>query len=315
MKNRNFINACLICGLIFTLFTIANAQSAIGFKSGIRVATKTEAVKADSQRLQLKPFEKYETKDNKEIIHRILSDPKNNLYFGYDLEVSRSSESNKFNVAIKPLSYLPKSTEIADFDKFTARKLPKYPDAMTVGNGDIITLEILQDPQTKTKITDYLKITDDTKPYGVSFSELEPTRDFKMDDVNLKLTGFEVFINGKSVAKMGGGWGPSVYFTVPDRGRIIVSPFPREGYNMQKIGVIIDNKLAFTINGEKYEVVSNSPILGEGGNWSAWILADPNYKKAFDNPKDPNAVEFGSGDLKFFFDKSDFKKLINGLKR
>lgn len=327
MKNKILRNTIFAIVQIFVLSQFATAQNiGFGFKSGIRVATRTEAV-LDTEKVIIKPVDELETKDGKDIIHRKLIVFKNNIFTStaYDIEISRSTEADKFNVILKsgfqpagsaPVNEVARKAEaekdprLRELDllataKARAKSLLDKP--LTVRNGDIIKFEALEDPYKKYKITDYIKIYDDTKPFAVSFSELQPTKDFTLDDVNLKLEGFEIFINGKSVAKMGGGgYGQSIYFTVPDRGRIIVSPFPRKGVNLQKIGNIIDNRLTFTIGADKYEVISKSTILSNG-NWNAWILHDPDYKKISLNPDkavDPNNIEFGAGDINFFLKES-----------
>lgn len=325
MRNSFLRNFIFVGSLLFICSLNVNAQSSsgVGFKSGIRIATRTEAV-FGTEKVIVRPLDETETKDGKDILHRRIVDIKNGTYTAYDIEVSRSSEANKFNVTIK--SSLQKSENNSQINelarKAEAEKDPRLreldlkqanqnlPDKnLIVGNGDIIKFEVLENPAKKYSIIDYIKIYDETKPFAISFSELNPVKDFTMDDVNLKLKDFEIFINGVLVGKMGGGSGPSMYFTVPGRGRIIISPFPREGYNLQKIGTIIDNKLTFTIGTEKYEIISKSPILGDGGNWNAWIFHDPNYQKRYDNPKYADSIEIGAGSLKFFFEKQDLGNL------
>jgi hypothetical protein len=322
MKNKFLESVVLIVSFfVFSLF--ANAQSkTIGFKSGIKIATQTEAI-FNSEKQIIRPLDKWETKDGVDILHRRLVDTKNGLYTAYDIEVTRSSEPNKFNVKIKTALYQPeinKEADKAEADKdlrpnsisIESENQVLLDKLSVVKNGDIIEFEILRNNYKKYKIIDYIKVFDDKKPFAGSFSELQPTKDFTINDVYLKLMNFEVFLNGKLVTKTGGGAkGANIFFTVPERGRIFVSPFPREGYNMQKIGIIVDNKLSFTINGEKYEVICETPILSEGGNWNAWILADPNYKKSYSNPEHPDAIEMGAGNLEFFFKKSE----LNNLKK
>lgn len=314
MKTNSLINAFFAWTLLFVLCSIVSAQSSsVGFKSGIRIATKTEAIYENSRRMSIRPLDKWETINGKDVLHRRLIDAQNGIFFGYDVEVSRTNDPNKFNVAVRPLSYKSDSNSVAEkaeIEKYTAAPLPKFPAQTVVENGDIIKLDLLENAEKKIKITDYLKIYSDSKPYATSFSELQPTKDFTLDDVNLKLEGFEIFINGKIIGKMGGGVsGSNIYFTVPNHGRIIVSPFPREGYNLQKIGNIIDNKLTFTIGADKYEVVSKSPVLSDGGNWNAWIMHDPGYQKKHNNPKYADSIEVGAGDLKFFFEKQELGSL------
>lgn len=313
MKNRFFTTILSVFGLIFVSSTMITGQSGITFKSGITIFTKTEAIFGDAQKTSIRPLDEWETVEGKEILHRRLVDAENGIYFGYSIEVSRGAEANKFNVSIKPLSYKSGSNpeaEKAELEKYNAVPLPKFPNEKIIESGDIIRLDLLENPDKKIKVIDYLKISDKSNPFSTSFSELQPTRDFTIDDVYIRLENYELIVNGKFIAKVGGGArAANVYFTVPDKGRFIVSAFPREGYNLQKIGTIIDNKLSFTSDGNKYEIISKSPILSDRGNWHAWILADPNYKPRFHNSKNPNSIETGAtGNIKYFFTETNLNE-------
>ena len=44
--------------------------------------------------------------------------------------------------------------------------------------------------------------------------------------------------------------------------------------NFEKIAVLDENKIEFTVNGERYEWVSGAPILPNGGSWYLWVLHD-----------------------------------------
>jgi hypothetical protein len=68
---------------------------------------------------------------------------------------------------------------------------------------------------------------------------------------------------------------------VPDRGRFIFSLVPREGYQFEKIAVLDDDRIEFTVNGEHYEWLSATPILPNGGSWYLWVLHDTNYTPFF----------------------------------
>jgi hypothetical protein len=56
---------------------------------------------------------------------------------------------------------------------------------------------------------------------------------------------------------------------------------PREGYDFEKVAVLDENKIAFTIDDEHYEWVSSDSILPSGGTWNLWVLRDTNYTPLF----------------------------------
>jgi len=93
--------------------------------------------------------------------------------------------------------------------------------------------------------------------------------------------------------------GALLWLYIPGRGRFIFSLVPRDGYDFQKIAVLDENKITFTIDGEHYEWVSSTSILPSGGTWNLWVLRDTKYTPLFSAeetpprsaPKSPNILE------------------------
>jgi hypothetical protein len=112
---------------------------------------------------------------------------------------------------------------------------------------------------------------------------------------------------GKSKSSIG-CTGALLWFYVPERGRFIFSLVPREGYQFKKIAVLDDNKIEFSVNGERYEWVSSTSILPNGGTWNLWVLHDPDYTPLFGSETAPprSAIKKGPN----VFEKLD-RALIN----
>jgi hypothetical protein len=68
--------------------------------------------------------------------------------------------------------------------------------------------------------------------------------------------------------------GPLPFFFVPGKGRFIFSLSSHEGYDFQKIGVIDNNKISFSYNGDNYEWVSQQPVLNRYDKWYLWVMHD-----------------------------------------
>ncbi len=304
MKSKMFVYLCLISTVFFGFLNEVKAQeSTVTFKSGIIIAIKTEITPANSTNKELTDIgTSVSTFSPENIMHRLVTDKKNKLYFGYDISVTPQPEKGKFKVSIKPLSINP--NKMADVNNLNAQVLPKYPDEMLVDDGDIITLQILENAQTRVKIFDLIKITTENLRGGNYFLERKAARDFTIDDVELQLTNLEAFVNGEKIGKGGGGMsGANIYFYFQGKGRFIMSAFPRKGFDLQKIGVIENNKISFTFNGDNYKFVSTSPVLGTGGKWNLWILHDPDYQSSY-TFSPGSTYEFGAADdIKFLFKK------------
>jgi hypothetical protein len=111
------------------------------------------------------------------------------------------------------------------------------------------------------------------RPYGTS-------RDFSIDNVDIGVAMPRLLVNGECVDCLGGYYsvrGTLIYFYAPGRGRFIFSLTQREGYNFQKVGLIQQNKIVFSMNGDYYEWISAEPILQDGGFYNLWVLYDPAY--------------------------------------
>lgn len=297
MKTRNLKKILLtqLAIIIFAAVAYGQGESGFTFANGITLAHSTDYG-------NVKQFRSYGTSTtNKDefVHHKIFINDTNKTYTGYDLEIIPQEDLKKFKLLIKPLSIKPDRHVIKE-PNFTFVPLPKYLGEILVEDGDIITLDIYENPQTKEKITDFVIVTR-SKSVGPRFAEKHIPKNFTIDDVELSVYKFEVKINDKSAYKVGGGAsGGNVGIYLPGKGRFIFSPFPREGYAFQKIGEITNNKLSFLYNGEEYTITANSPILGNGGKWHCWVLAQPDFvpKGEFSSKND---VSMQSGSVEGFF--------------
>lgn len=282
MKNKILTILVLFYLMCFGLAIRSNAQDAdeggenvSRLKNGISIAFRSESTTGEPTSKQFNHIYTHELTKTKNTVSRIIVDIKRKVYFGYDLTVTPQAEKRKYKVAIKPLSY---DTSGWDYlSQMPAQSLPAYPEEFTVEDGDVITLDILENPLTKAKIYDLIKITDEYRVDGHYFLERKVPLDFTIDKVEMQLRSFELFVNGE---KREGGFalnisGKNLYFQLADKGFFVLSPIPREGYNFQKIGVIQDKVIKFTFNSDEYKLVSKIPVLCSGGNWNLWIFHQP----------------------------------------
>lgn len=292
MRNKIFVYAFIFYCLLYCGFSpTAQAQDAtIRFNdTGLSIAFKAEKVSPNSKRntvLDDKFYSQmYVEKDGNKLLHRIISDRDSGLYFGYDLKVDFNAVTDKFKLSIKPLSITPVMEK--PLKDLAVGSLSNYPETLIVEDGDTITLDILEDPRTKVKIVDVIKVkilgakeTQAQNPNaGSSAANSKPSQDFTPEIVQMmKLTNVKIFVNGAEVANPGSLSGQIMYFCIPEKGRFIFSLSPHKGYDFQKIGTVENNEISFSANGDSYKLVSSSPILVAGGSWSLWVLYDADFR-------------------------------------
>ncbi len=271
---------------------------------------------------------------NKNLFHRAFIDKAGGVYFGYDVEVEPVLGTNQYKLIFNPLSITPKipptpprrltrasgaggnadsKVNNRQAAELIALTLPGYPEPQIVQIGDTVSLDLLVNPQTGVKIIDLIKIYDSTNDPVLPFSNVSggaagtggnrPAADFSADAMGFKVTSSILKINGQSVNDDRNGsrlgvTGILIWFYTPERGRFILSLVPRAGYNFQKTGTIQGNKIAFSMDGNDYEWISQNPIVAGGsGNWNLWVLHDPHYRSEFPpSPSTPYVVG-AAGDI------------------
>jgi hypothetical protein len=241
--------------------------------------------------------------DDNQTIHRVLQDETGRFVFGYDLWISPNPSLKQFKIAIKPLDSeferQLKLAETADDPVGPApiSTFPKSTEPQVLDDGDAFSLDLLVNQGIGIKIVDIVKVTFDRE----KLKELNPRnapRDFTLDAVELSVRNYRLLVNG-NVAGVGksatGCAGNLLWFYVQGKGRFIVSLVPREGYDFHKVGVLEGNRIEFTLNDNRYEWLSSSPILPGGGSWNLWVLHDPKYEPIFGSdpalPRQKNILE------------------------
>jgi hypothetical protein len=224
--------------------------------------------------------------DDRHVIHRMLEDNAGRFIFGYDLMVDSNPTSKQFRIEVRPLD--------REFEsKLRAEKangggpdqpdpvstFPKSTEAQMLDDGDAFSLDLLVNQNTGVKIVDVVRVTFNRLNLWDTNPRMMP-RDFTLDAVELAMKDYRLLIDGNAIAagkSANGVAGALLWFYVQDRGRFIFSLVPHAGYDFQKVGIIDENKIEFTVNGNRYEWLSSSPILTGGGTWNLWVLHDPNY--------------------------------------
>ncbi len=304
MISRSLIIASLLLAVSLAAMgqEAANRQLIVPLAEGGFVAFKSETnwtdIKKTSTDLQSAPAilgSQAQQADN-HIIHRVLEDQGGRFVFGYDLWVTANPALKQFTIAVRPLdSEFERQLRAKDQSgesptpSAAVSTFPKSTAPQTLDDGDAFSLDLLVNQGAGIKIVDIVKVTFDRSNLK-EISPRNPARDFTLDAVELVVKNYRLLVNGNvaGVSKSTNGCaGTLLWFYVQDRGRFIVSLFPREGYEFQKVGIIEDNRIEFTVDDNRYEWLSSSPILPGGGTWNVWVLHDPKYAPIFGSDPAP----------------------------
>jgi hypothetical protein len=276
----------------------------VSLKSGVSVQFKTRTEPSDS-------FKSISgiIRANSTGIHRVLVDRIERIFFGYDLELESLPETKTYRITIKPLDRdIAQELSLSGAMKeLTAQpganpgdaRLLRFPPPQVVEDGDTLAFDILVNQKTGVKLVDLLTVLSPGALATSATQDPVPARDFSLEDVRLLMKDHQLFVNGELKAggptMQGSCEGEFIFFYLPGRGRYVFSIKAHEGIGFQKVGAIQNNRLSFAAGGESYEWVSSAPIVGGGGNWSLWVLHQPNYRPGYGAGNDQQFV-FGAMD-------------------
>jgi hypothetical protein len=190
-----------------------------------------------------------------------------------------------------------------NYKDYTARPLPNYPADIVVEEGDTITLDLLENPETNTKIADIITINNKSADSVFYVSSGKEVKSFTIDDVYLKMETPDIYINGQKYATNSTVAGNINWIYIEGKGRFIFSFKPQPRYDFQQIGVIRGEKISFEHGVDKYEIVSKSPVLGSGGNWNLWVMHDPSYRPANQLSPDSPFMFGAASKVEFLFER------------
>ena len=249
-------------------------------------------------------------------IQRVIFNADGSLFFGYDLVVGAVPNSNQFLVTVKGLSpeslqkfesgipgaiaggrggggvgargvsggggalggEPPARTRIdsAPVQPNVTFLPSQYPKSQQVSEGDILSMDILSNPETGSKISDIIKVASTHRIMMQNPSSTGVQASVVPDTSNIWAFGFDVVVDGKLTASAGTGGcnGKLVYFSLKPQQRYIMSTQPWEGYDFSLAGTIAGNSIKFTWGGSTYELLCSEPVLEGGASAPLWLLVD-----------------------------------------
>jgi hypothetical protein len=285
----------MIALLLFSLTSLAAAQESarrnvvVTLTDGGFVAFKSETAwasgasdAASSSKTSI-PQGEFRTEafvDENRVIHRMLADAAGNYVFGYDVLIEAVPASKTFTIAVGPLdSQIETKLQSSALPHTSIATLPQSAEPQILDDGDSFALDLLVNQKMGVKIVDVVKVSFDRSNLWDDNPRTLP-RDFTLDAVPLRVIDFRLLVDGNLVAAGKPGTkfsGALIWCYVEGAGRFIFSLVPREGFQFQKVGIVADNRIEFTLKGKHYEWLSSEPILPSGGSWNLWMLHDPTY--------------------------------------
>jgi len=282
--------------LLLSLWSLAAAQESarrnvvvpladggfVAFKSETAWSGSRSASTASGSQIPLGEFKAQALVDDNRVIHRVLADASGKYVFGYDLLIEAVALSKTFTIAVAPLDSQIENKLLAGGSKVQPAHIATLPQAgepEILDDGDSFALDLLVNQKTGVKIVDLVKVSFDRSNLWDDNPRNLP-RDFTLDAVPLRVIDFRLLVDGNLVAagKQGTKFaGALIWCYLEGQGRFIFSLVPREGYDFQKVGIIEDQRIEFTVKGKHYEWLSSEPILPSGGTWNLWMLHDPTY--------------------------------------
>ncbi len=338
------LNIIGVAVFLFCLVSVSGAQqSTIQMDDGITVAIKTVSRSGDDADTSYGNI--YSTQSAGRV-HRVMTDRKNKIYFGYDLVVERQPDSGKFRVSIGPLTKSPDSligrpaarvgtgesrgsgvsvgsgssdatrgsvgsreSGKTNYSDYSPESLQSYPEPVVIDDGDSISIDILENPVTGTKITDVIKISYRSGQFGAIYSADDSARDFSLDEVLLRMETPDVVVNSERFETRSSVAGNIIWIYIPGKGRFIFSFLPQTGFPFRKTGTIDDNKIFFEHEGDRFMIVSKSTILAYGGKWNMWMMHDSWYGRRKDEPDNPSFEFGGASSVDLLFRSTGTNKL------
>jgi hypothetical protein len=197
----------------------------------------------------------------------------------YKLIVKRLESGARFEVLLQAHEPTSEQVEKWGIDPARVEKdfLSKYTQPMMLNNGDVISLDVLLEPRTGTKLVDFFQISTGEPIARRNPDKLKAeARAMTLDDLKLTVTGYEVRRNGEKLRGGGGGAsGRFIWLGIPQLGRAIFTlTTPPEGSGFEQTAIANEHQLIFSIDGVQYEWLSKSRIVPADGAFYIWMKFD-----------------------------------------
>lgn len=238
------------------------------------------------------------TLDGPKSIDRLMLDRARQMYFGYEVVIEalgKHSYRLTFQALLmtqdlKRRMAAQRITLDDPSSPWTLLPSPSFPKPQTIQAGDVVALDLLVNKTTGQKIVDYVTIQEPDRRFD-GFQWIPPRdftyaggspRDFRLNDVELRLVSPRLTINGEldesSLLTNDTAAGAFVWFYAGGRGRFILSLLPNAELGFRKAGEVRGSSLRFTEGKDTFTLNAASPIAPGRAPFNLFVLHDPTWR-------------------------------------
>jgi hypothetical protein len=242
------------------------------------------------------------------IVHRVMLDRSQKVYFGYDARVD-VLPNNAFRVTFGPLTRTAELERVlGDAGAWRALADPMFPPPQTIRGGDVLELPLLTNSGWGQRLTDYVTVREpaarsfDVERRDFVFPAGTP-RDFTVDDAEMRLS--QPLVSSTRRQETGGSYrraqlaneiaGPVLWLYVPYRGRYVLSLRPHASLGFQKAGEVRGTSLRFAADGTTYNIASASRIASGQTAFNLYVLFQAGWRPTYPNAN-VDIFQVGSAD-------------------
>jgi hypothetical protein len=222
-----------------------------------------------------------------DVVQRVLLDRPQKTYFGYNVRVEAAPDRT-FRITFQRLTMSPELQRTLGEDHATWKMLPApaFPPPRTIRSGEVLELPLLSASRGQ-RVTDYVTVRQpESRLEGFGFRVVEggrpdftfapgPARDFKLEDIELRLDQPSVSTDRTSATFLEVVTGRVVWVYVPTRGRYLLSLRPQSGF--RKAGDVRGSTLRFAIDGEAITIASRTRIAPGNAAFNVYVKREPKW--------------------------------------
>jgi hypothetical protein len=201
---------------------------------------------------------------------RVVLDRAGKILFAYEIEARRLS-SGTTELHLRPINAARLRAERREQGEKTPDEIPTLTaprDFPSLRPGDVVQLDILQNPATGEKIYDVLKASSEPPPSGGA--QPKPAGD------RLSLRQVRVLLNGAVIHEEKNTWftGAAIQVWLPGKGAFYLTLKPVGGYRFQPTGLAEGDTLRFMAGGDTIELIGRSNVLPRSDRVLVWVYHD-----------------------------------------